>query len=174
MEKDIYNTIGKNIKKYRISKGLKQHDLASKLYMSDSFIAKLESKTRQTISIDTLEQIAKALEVIPRTLTMNCGADVVRILTDLRAKHANMEDKEKLYWGIDGNKGKVSSMKELNIWDTLAVKKQTLKTSVESSCMILRIDDIVSGLKKKEKEKSSAAQQQEQVDQETFGDTRDG
>ena len=118
--------------------------------------------------------IAKALEVIPRTLTMNCGADVVRILTDLRAKHANMEDKEKLYWGIDGNKGKVSSMKELNIWDTLAVKKQTLKTSVESSCMILRIDDIVSGLKKKEKEKSSAAQQQEQVDQETFGDTRDG
>ena len=63
MEKDIYNNIGKNKKKYRISKGLKQHDLASKLYMSDSFIAKLESKTRQTISIDTLEQIAKALEV---------------------------------------------------------------------------------------------------------------
>ena len=63
MEKDIYNTIGKNIKKYRISKGLKQHDLASKLYMSDSFIAKLESKTRQTISIDTLEQIAKTLDV---------------------------------------------------------------------------------------------------------------
>ena len=63
MEKDIYNTIGKNIKKYRINKGLKQHDLASKLYMSDSFIAKLESKTRQTISIDTLEQIAKALDV---------------------------------------------------------------------------------------------------------------
>ena len=31
--------------------------------MSDSFIAKLESKTRQTISIDTLEQIANALEV---------------------------------------------------------------------------------------------------------------
>ena len=40
--------------------------------------------------------------------------------------------------------------------------------------MILRIDDIVSGLKKKEKSKSSAGQQQEQVDQETFGDSRDG
>ena len=63
MENDIYNTIGKNIKKYRTRNGLKQHDLAKKLYMSDSFIAKLESKTRQTISIDTLEQIAKALEV---------------------------------------------------------------------------------------------------------------
>lgn len=63
MENDIYNTIGKNIKKYRKYKGLKQHDLASKLYMSDSFIAKLESKTRQTISIDTLEQIADVLDV---------------------------------------------------------------------------------------------------------------
>ena len=63
MEKDIYNVIGKNIKKNRIKKGLKQHDLANMLYMSDSFIAKLESKTRQTISIDTLEQIANALDV---------------------------------------------------------------------------------------------------------------
>ncbi len=63
MEKDIYNVIGKNIKKFRIIKGFKQHDLASKLYLSDSFIAKLESKTRQTISIDTLEQIAKVLDV---------------------------------------------------------------------------------------------------------------
>lgn len=63
MKEDIYNTIGKNIKKYRKIKGLKQHDLASNLYLSDSFIAKLESKTRQTISIDTLEQIANFLNV---------------------------------------------------------------------------------------------------------------
>ena len=61
--KDIYNTIGKNIKKYRKQKGLKQRELASSLYLSDSFIAKLESKTRQTISIDTLQQIANALDV---------------------------------------------------------------------------------------------------------------
>ena len=61
MREDIYNTIGKNIKKYRKINGLKQHDLASNLYLSDSFIAKLESKTRQTISIDTLEQIANYL-----------------------------------------------------------------------------------------------------------------
>lgn len=63
MKEDIYNTIGKNIKKYRKSRGLKQHDLANELYLSDSFIAKLESKTRQTISIDTLEQIAEVLEI---------------------------------------------------------------------------------------------------------------
>ena len=59
---NIYNVIGKNIKKYRIKKGLKQRELAEKLYLSDSFIAKLESKTYQSISIDTLEEIAKLLE----------------------------------------------------------------------------------------------------------------
>lgn len=59
---DIYNIIGKNIKKYRIMKGLKQRELAEALYLSDSFIAKLESITHQTISIDTLEEIANVLD----------------------------------------------------------------------------------------------------------------
>ena len=59
---DIYNLIGKNIKKYRIKKGLKQRELAEKLYLSDSFIAKLESVTHQTISIDTLLDIAEVLD----------------------------------------------------------------------------------------------------------------
>lgn len=59
---DIYYTIGQNIKKFRIKKGLKQHELAESLFLSNSFIAKLESVTRQTISIDTLEQIAKVLD----------------------------------------------------------------------------------------------------------------
>ena len=59
---DIYNLIGKNIKKYRMKKGLKQRELAEKLYLSDSFIAKLESVTHQTISIDTLLDIANVLE----------------------------------------------------------------------------------------------------------------
>lgn len=59
---DIYNLIGKNIKKYRMQKGLKQRELAEKLYLSDSFIAKLESVTHQTISIDTLLDIANVLE----------------------------------------------------------------------------------------------------------------
>lgn len=59
---DIYNLIGRNIKKYRILKGLKQRELAERLYLSDSFIAKLESVTHQTISIDTLLDIANVLE----------------------------------------------------------------------------------------------------------------
>lgn len=60
---NIYNIIGLNIKKYRCKKGITQQQLAEALLLSESFIAKLESKTYQTISIDTLEQIAEILEV---------------------------------------------------------------------------------------------------------------
>ena len=117
--------------------------------------------------------IARALEVIPRTLIQNCGADVVRTITDLRARHSDPNNQEKAYLGVDGNKGVIANMKDLKIFDTLAVKKQTLKTSIESCCMILRIDDIVSGIKKKEKKGASGPQQNDE-DQETFGDQRDG
>ena len=60
---NIYNIIGKNIKKYRKQKGLTQRQLAEVNFLSDSFIAKLESVTYQTISIDTLEKISISLGV---------------------------------------------------------------------------------------------------------------
>lgn len=62
-KRDIYNTVGQNIKKYRKLKGWTQKELADKAMVSDSLIAKLESITRQTISLDNLEHIAETLEV---------------------------------------------------------------------------------------------------------------
>ena len=38
----------------------------------------------------------------------------------------------------------------LQIWDSYNVKAQTFKTAMEAACMLLRIDDIVSGIKKKQ------------------------
>ena len=60
---DIYNTIGQNIKRYRKRLSLTQRELAEKSLVSENLIAKLESTTHQTISIDTLEIIAGVLEV---------------------------------------------------------------------------------------------------------------
>jgi len=60
---EIYNIIGRNIKKYRILRGYTQRSLSEALDLSESFIAKLESRTNQTISIDTLLMIADLLEV---------------------------------------------------------------------------------------------------------------
>ena len=75
-EHDIYNIIGKNIQKYRIKKGWTQRELAEKLLLSDSFIAKLESVTRQTVSIDTLEQIAETLDVDITTFFDRSNSDI--------------------------------------------------------------------------------------------------
>lgn len=76
--------------------------------------------------------MAQALEVIPRTLAKNCGANVLRLITELRARHAVDPAK---YWtlGVDGTTGKLVDMKEINIWDPLVVKAQTFKTAVEVS-----------------------------------------
>ncbi|EFN57837.1 hypothetical protein CHLNCDRAFT_30487 [Chlorella variabilis] len=92
--------------------------------------------------------VGQALEVIPRTLAQNCGANVIRTLTKLRAKHA--EDAACTY-GIDGNSGQIVDMKELGVWEAYQVKVQTIKTSIEAATLLLRIDDIVSGLKKRDK-----------------------
>ncbi|ELW63942.1 T-complex protein 1 subunit gamma [Tupaia chinensis] len=90
--------------------------------------------------------VAQALEVIPRTLIQNCGANTIHLLTSLRAKHTQ-ENCET--WGVNGETGTLVDMKELGIWEPLAVKLQTYKTAVEMAVLLLRIDDIVSGHKKK-------------------------
>lgn len=105
--------------------------------------------------------VGQALEVIPRTLAQNCGANVIRTLTSLRAEHA---DKGHSNFGIDGNTGKVVDMKELGVWDPFAVRLQTINTAVESACLLLRIDDIVSGLKKKDKLAPGQSSRGPQVD----------
>lgn len=117
--------------------------------------------------------LASAIEVIPRTLAQNCGADVVRTLTELRAKHA-AGDNSGLMWGINGNTGKIENMQEAEIWDPVSVKTQTFKTAIESACMLLRIDDIVSGIKKPKDTGGRKAYDSEDGEDETFGDARDG
>jgi len=94
----------------------------------------------------------------------------VNVITELRSKHSNPEGK---FIGIDGNTGHLADMKVKGIWEPVVVKLQTFKTAIESSCMLLRIDDVVSGIKKK-REKPAGKAEQEEPQQETFGDQRDG
>lgn len=106
-----------------------------------------KSKTIEGIQQFPFRSVAAALEVIPRTLIENCGGNPIKLLTAVRAKHnAALTAGEACTWGIDGNKGELADMKELQIWEPFMVKAQTIKTSIESACMLLRIDDIVSGM----------------------------
>ena len=88
--------------------------------------------------------VGEAMEVIPRTLAQNCGVSVIRTVTQLRAKHAaayeeadKADEFPKCNWGIDGTTGKLVDMEEFGIWEPFSVKIQTIKTAVESACMIL-------------------------------------
>lgn len=103
-----------------------------------------KAKSIESVSQWPYKAVADAMEVIPRTLIQNCGGNPIRVLTQLRAKHA-----QGLHtWGIDGEAGKIADMNEYGVWEPEAIKLQSIKTAIESACLLLRVDDIVSGVRK--------------------------
>ena len=60
-------------------------------------------------------------------MAQNCGANIIRLLTALRAKHAASETS----WGVDGESGELTDMNNLKVWEPLSVKLQVYKTAVE-------------------------------------------
>jgi len=115
--------------------------------MALSWHLQQKAKTIDGVSAFPYKAVASALEVIPRTLIENCGGQMIRLVTALRAKHAAGADN--FTWGIDGNKGKLADMVELGVWEPFAVKSQTIKTAIESATLLLRIDDIVAAVTNK-------------------------
>lgn len=63
-DKNIYNTIRRNIKKYRRQKGLTSAELAELVDLSHDFIRQIESeKTAYNFSVETFYKISVALDV---------------------------------------------------------------------------------------------------------------
>ena len=90
-----------------------------------------------------VQKFAEALEAIPLTLAENAGLDPIDSQVMLRAAHG-----QKNKWhGINVVKGKVADCEKLGIFEPSAVKEQILKSSTETACMILRIDDVVASSK---------------------------
>lgn len=133
-----------------------------------------ESKSMDGIGQWPFRAVADAMEVIPRTLIENCGGSTIRLLTDLRAIHMEHKGASCCTTGIDGNKGVLVDMNELKVWEPFSVKAQTLKTSIEAACMLLRIDDVVSGLSRKKDGKKQGPSGAAGGEEEGFGDERDG
>lgn len=106
------------------------------------------------------QAVGEAMEIIPKTLAQNCGVNVIRSITQLRAKHAAAYETAgaapsgskwpRCTWGINGVTGEVVDMEQEGVWEPLVVKMQVIKSAIENACMILRIDDIVSGSKRQE------------------------
>jgi len=116
--------------------------------MSIAHALTVKSKSIEGIAQWPYRSVADALEVIPRTLAPHCGAKTIRVITELRAKHAQDAVKNS-NWGINGTTGEIVDMKELGIWEPLLVKSQSIKSAIEAAITLLRVDDIVSGLAKR-------------------------
>ncbi|MGA3112117.1 MAG: thermosome subunit beta [Candidatus Bathyarchaeia archaeon] len=92
-----------------------------------------------------VRSFGEAMEIVPMTLGENAGLDPIDFLLELRARH---EQGEK-WAGVDVFEGKIKDMKDLEVYEPLAVKKQTIKSASEAATMILRIDDVIASGKMK-------------------------
>ena len=62
--KNIYDTVRKNIKKYRLLKGMTQQELADASDFSHGYIREIESiSMSSTFSLDAVEKIANGLGI---------------------------------------------------------------------------------------------------------------
>ena len=152
--KDVLNEVERNLhdalgvaRNVMIDPRLVPGGGAVEMAISRRLAARANAGAVEGAEVGPYKAVGQALEVIPRTLAQNCGANVIRTLTKLRAEHAEGNATV----GVDGTSGQVVDMRELGVWDPYVVRLQTINTAVECACLLLRIDDILSGLKKKDK-----------------------
>lgn len=141
--KDILNEVDRNLQDaMSVARNVMFHPRLSPgggaTEMAVSVRLMQKSKSIEGVQQWPYRAVAEAMEVIPRTLIQNAGASPIRVLTNLRAKQAE----GKSSFGVDGDKGVVCDMRELGIWEPMQVKLQSIKTAVESACLLLRVDDI--------------------------------
>lgn len=86
-----------------------------------------------------MHAFANALENIPKVLISNAGYNPVDVIPELRSRHLNGE----YYYGFNPFSGKVVNMIENSIIESYKAKEQILKTSFETSTLLLRIDEVV-------------------------------
>jgi len=87
-----------------------------------------------------IEAFADALEVIPKTLAENAGLDTLDTMVAMKAAH---EKKDGLSMGVNVFEGGVADMMKDGVVEPLVVKLQAIKSGIEVTSMILRIDDVV-------------------------------
>ena len=98
-----FDTIGKNIKKFRLEKKLRQEDLAEKTELSSNYIGMVE-RGEKIPSLETFVKILNALE-ISADMVLNDVVDTAYIvkhsLIDDKLSNLSSEDKDRIYDVID-------------------------------------------------------------------------
>jgi chaperonin GroEL (HSP60 family) len=86
-----------------------------------------------------VQKFAEALEEIPLTIARNAGMDVINTLVQLRSGHSNGKASS---YGVDAIERKVQAMHPFVI-EPAAVKEQVIKTAVEVTNLLVRVDDVL-------------------------------
>ncbi len=98
-----YDSIGKNIRKYRLAKMLRQEDLAEKAGLSSTYIGIIE-RGEKIPSLETFITILNALEVSSDMVLLDVlktGYDVKDSLLHEKLSKIIPEDRQKIYSVVD-------------------------------------------------------------------------
>ena len=92
-----------------------------------------------------LQKFADALEEIPLTIARNAGMNTIDTLTKLRSKYTSSHNsKTSINWyGINAIERKIQDMFNQNIIEPSIVKEQVIKTAVEVTNLLMRVDDVL-------------------------------
>jgi archaeal chaperonin len=96
-----------------------------------------------------IQKFANALEEIPLTIARNAGMSEIDTLTQLRSKHSisynnNNNNSNNFNWyGINPTGRKIEEMLSKGIIEPSIIKEQIIKTAVEVTNLLVRIDDVL-------------------------------
>jgi T-complex protein 1 subunit eta len=86
-----------------------------------------------------ISAVAKALEVIPRTVSSNAGMDPTDVLNKLRMKHAQGGR----WYGVDVVEGGICDTFESFVWEATVMKKNAIESAIEAACLVLSVDETI-------------------------------
>ena len=118
-------------------------EVALSVYLDD-FARTLGSREQLAIA-----EFSEALQIIPKTLSMNAAKDATELLAKLRVFHnaaqkadpADEKKKALKYSGLDLTNGKVRNNMAAGVIEPAMSKVKSLKFATEAAITILRIDD---------------------------------
>jgi len=92
-------------------------------------------------------KFAEAVEIVPRTLAENAGLNTIDKMVELKSSHERNRN-----FGLNAYTGQVEDMYELGVVEPLRIKVQALQSATDAASLILRIDDVLAGVKKEGQE----------------------
>jgi T-complex protein 1 subunit delta len=102
----------------------------------------LSTRARELTGTEAIcwKAFAEALEVVPTTLAENAGLNSIKVVTDLRHRHAVGERNAGVSIKKAGVRGDIA---EENVVQPLLVSTSAIELAAETVKMLLRIDDLV-------------------------------